>query len=79
MQTTAIQKQLNALWTAQDVAEHFNVTPMAIYLWRERGLPCVILPGTSRPAVRFVPADVREWTHKHGIKPKKIKRYRPAA
>lgn len=56
------QRKLSALWTTQDVARLFDVTPMTVHLWRlNRGLPTVVIPGTLRNAVRFEREAVLAW------------------
>jgi hypothetical protein len=53
---------LASLWTTQDLAEMFSVTPMTIHLWRENlGLPDLPIPGMARDAVRFIPDEVVQW------------------
>ena len=60
-ETKSLQKRVIRLQTARQLAKVHHVSEMAIHLWREKGLPCVVIPGTVRPAVRFVPEDVRAW------------------
>jgi len=63
-----LQKQLNALWTVQDVCAEYGVTPMTVHLWRtNRSMPAVVINGHGRPAVRFVPAEVRKWAKDKGV------------
>lgn len=82
LETAKLQKLINGLWTAQDVCERWGVTAMTVHLWRDKGLPAVVIPGYARDAVRFVPADVRDWTKKNSIERRHAagkNRYRPAA
>lgn len=68
-QTTILQDQLNKLWTTTDLCRRFKKEPMTIYLWRrDRKLPAIIIPGSSRPTVRFVPDDVRKWAANNNIR-----------
>lgn len=64
--TAQLQRELRGLWTVQDVCERYGVTAMSVHLWRERGLPTLVLEGEKRPAIRFVPTDVREWRKQSG-------------
>lgn len=69
MRTHDLQTALESLWTTQDVARVFRVTPMTIHLWRQnRGMPAIVIPGEGRPAVRFREDDVCEWARSHGIR-----------
>lgn len=64
VETEQLQKQINKLnlWTVQELCERRGVTPMTVYVWREKhGLPYITIKGTDRPVVRFVPKDVRSW------------------
>lgn len=70
MSTTALQKKLNSLWTVQQLCQKTkpSVTPMTIHLWRaNRGLPAVVIAGDKRPAIRFVPADIRRWAKRNQV------------
>lgn len=83
-QTNRLQKQINGLWTAQEICERWGVTAMTVHLWRNRGLPALSIPGYARDAVRFVPEDVKNWTKRNDIQPRRRtprrrERYRPAA
>ena len=60
-----LQKQLNKTWTAQDVAEFFNVCAMTVHNWRASGCPAIDIEGTNRPAVRFIPQEVEAWHRKY--------------
>lgn len=77
--TLKLQKLVADLWTALDVAEQYNRTGMTVHLWREQGLPCVIIPGSSRDAVRFIKEDVVKWCKDHNISAAPIKRVRRPA
>lgn len=62
MQSSALQKQLEGLWTTQDLIRRFRVTAMTIHQWRQtRNLPALVLEGAGRPAIRYVPDDIRNW------------------
>ena len=62
MQSPALQKKLEGLWTTQDLVRRFRVTAMTIHQWRQaRDLPALVLEGEGRPAIRYVPEDVRAW------------------
>lgn len=68
MRTRRLQQQLTDLWTVEEVARKFGVTTMTIHNWRnDKGLPSIVIPGTDRPAVRFVPDDVRKWAREQKI------------
>jgi hypothetical protein len=59
------------LYTTQDVARLFGVTPMTINLWRNAGLSAIIIPGSrfaaqGRPAVRFERRDIVAWATQTG-------------
>ena len=65
--TQDLQERLSGLMTTQDVAHLFCVTSMTVHLWRSsRGLPALVIPGTSRPAVRFARRDVLAWAADNG-------------
>lgn len=77
-----LQKHLDDIlantWTAQDVSQEYGVTAMTVHLWRARGLPVVVIPGTARPTVRFVKDEVRAWCKKQKIEPRgPVPRYVP--
>lgn len=85
MNSAELQKHLNGSWTAQDVCTEYGVTAMTVHLWRARGLPAIVIPGQKRPAIRFVPSEVKAWTRTNGVKTAKEKakagqvpRFRPA-
>jgi len=70
--SATLQRKTQELWTTRDLAVLFNRTPMTIYLWRrDRGLPAVVIKGAARPAVRFIPADVRAWASRNGYRMRK--------
>lgn len=75
-QTIKLQKLLNNLWTAVDVCNEYGVTAMAVHLWRKRGLPALAIPGNDRPAIRFVPEDVKAWCKREDIHPVSAKTVR---
>ena len=67
--TEELQKKLKDLWTMQDLERKFKRSPMTVYSWARRGdLPVVVIPGTARPTLRFVPEDVKKWAKKNGVK-----------
>jgi hypothetical protein len=81
MGSAQLQNQLSDLWTAQDVCAYYGVTAMTVHLWRGRGLPAVVIPGHMRPAVRFLPSEVRAWAMHNGInkaRERSVERFRPA-
>ena len=68
MQSSALQKKLGGLWTTRDLVQKFRVTAMTIHQWRQaRELPALVLEGTGRPAVRYVPDEVRSWAKKRNV------------
>lgn len=69
MNSAQIQRQLDGLWTAQDVCAEYGVTAMTVHLWRAKGMPAVVIPGQKRPAIRFVRQEVQSWARTQGIRP----------
>lgn len=66
--THQLQKQLEALWTTADVCSVLRRTSMTVHTWRQtRGLPALEVPGSKRPAIRFVPSDVYAWAKKNEV------------
>lgn len=64
-----IMQTLRDLWTIEDVCERLSRTPVTIATWRrERNLPTVIIPGSLRPTIRFVPEEVTAWAKENGIR-----------
>lgn len=64
-----LQETLDNLWTITDVAKYFGKCEMTIRLWREnKELPAITIKGDQRPALRFIPNEVREWARKNKIK-----------
>lgn len=71
-----LRNRLVGVYTTQDVAALFGVTPMTVNLWRARGgLDAIVLPGSriapprgaaGRPAVRFARRDVLSWAQRTG-------------
>jgi len=60
--TKRLQKELNACWTVQVMSSIFEVSTTTIHDWRrDLNLPAVVIPGESRPALRFVPSEVKVW------------------
>jgi hypothetical protein len=59
--TKRIQKQLEGLLTTQDLCRKYNVTAMTINHWRRRGMPAVVIDGSERDTVRFVPEETCRW------------------
>lgn len=66
--TRQLQNQLRALWTTADVCRVLKRTSMTVHTWRQtRGLPALEVPGSKRPAIRFVPDDVLAWAKKNDV------------
>jgi hypothetical protein len=66
--TRQLQNQLRALWTTADVCRLFKVTSMTVITWRQnRGLPALEVPGTKRPAIRFIPSEVLAWAKRNDV------------
>lgn len=66
--TRQLQNQLRALWTTADVCRVFKVTSMTVITWRQnRGLPALEVPGTKRPAIRFIPNEVLAWAKRNDV------------
>jgi Helix-turn-helix domain len=62
------EKAPEALWTPQDVADHFKVSRPQVMKWIESdGLPCKKL---SDRIYRFEPAAVLEWANAREFNPK---------
>jgi hypothetical protein len=61
LKSEKLQNELNKLWTGQYICKRYKVTPMSLIAWRCSGLPCVVIAGDQRPAVRFVPDEVLNW------------------
>ena len=60
---------LDNYWTVQDICDAYGVVPMTVHNWRLKlGLPCTIIPGRERNAVRFKKKEVERWAKKHGKK-----------
>lgn len=51
------------LWTTEEAAEWLGISPLTLRDWRtvNRGPRAVRLGGGRKPALRYRPADVREW------------------
>jgi phage terminase Nu1 subunit (DNA packaging protein) len=56
-----LQNKLKGLVTTQHLARKYNVTSMTIDHWRKRGMPAVVIDGTRRDTIRFVPDEVSSW------------------
>jgi len=66
--TRQLENQLRALWTTADVCRVLKRTSMTVHTWRQtRGLPALEVPGSKRPAIRFVPNDVYAWAKKNDV------------
>jgi hypothetical protein len=66
--TRQLQHQLRSLWTTNDVCRVLKRTSMTVHTWRQtRGLPAIEVPGSKRPAIRFVPDDVLAWAKKNQV------------
>lgn len=62
MRSSALQRQLEGLWTTQDLIRRFRKSAMTIHQWRQsRALPALVLEGDGRPAIRYVPDEIRAW------------------
>lgn len=73
--TLKLQDTLAGLWTVQDLRRMFRVTPMTIHNWRKRrALPTIYIPGTVRPALRFIPGDVMPWAKRNNVPIKRVLR-----
>lgn len=69
LQSATLQATLDALSTTQDLCRMFERTPMTIHLWRKhKDLPAIVIPGESRPTIRFVIGDVLAWAKVNNIK-----------
>lgn len=64
-----LNKELGDLWTMQDICQALRVTPMTVTAWRkQRDLPTVVLPGSLRNAVRFIPEEIAAWAARRNIR-----------
>lgn len=69
MNSTELQRLLERCWTINDLSEVFRVSGMTIHNWRTfRGLPALVIPGDSRPALRFIPNEVLKWAKDNDVK-----------
>jgi len=69
MTSKELQATINRCWTISDLEKRFRVTGMTIHNWRNnRGLPAVVIKSETRPAIRFVPDDVRAWATTNSVK-----------
>jgi hypothetical protein len=59
--TRTTQIILDRTWTTQRMCKKHGVTPMTINAWRARGMPAVVIKGTARPSIRFIPAEANAW------------------
>jgi hypothetical protein len=67
MKSAALQKELDDLWSSQDLVTLFKVSAMTLHTWRKsHGLPHVDIRGMTRSSIRFVPDEVRQWAKEHG-------------
>ena len=67
MGSQELQHILDATWTTQDIIVRFKVTAMTVHVWRtNKGLPCIVVKGSARDTVRFIPDEVRRWAREHG-------------
>jgi hypothetical protein len=70
MTSSQLQHEINKTWTVQDICTRYNTTVMSVHAWRARGLPCITIKGTARPAIRFLPSEAGQWI-KANIKSRK--------
>jgi len=56
-----LQSTINKTWTVQDVCARFKTTVMTVHAWRDRGCPCIVINGTARPTIRFLPTEAGPW------------------
>lgn len=65
MNSKALERALRDCWTVSDLQKRFRKSGMTIHLWRvNRGLPAVVIEGSGRAAIRFIPEEVRAWAEK---------------
>ena len=66
--TKKLESEISRLWTVSDMERKFRVTYQTLKNWRrDKDLPTVCIRGEAKPALRFVPVDVRAWARQHGI------------
>lgn len=59
---TRMNRYWSKLRTERQIAAGFGVAIMTIVTWRNKhGMPAYVIPGDSRPAVRFDVNHVKEW------------------
>jgi hypothetical protein len=67
MRAEQLQSLLTGLLDIKDMKKMFRVSGWTLHKWRAKPgpnktvLPAVVIPGTGRPALRFVEPEVREW------------------
>ena len=61
-------KRLGDLLTTRELARLFKVSRIAVNNWRNKGCPCVLIPGDARDTPRYVVADVVAWRESLGRK-----------
>lgn len=67
-ETEKIEATVNRLWTATDVQRALGRSHQTIKAWRkDYALPTVCIRGDAKPALRFVPEDVRKWAKKYKL------------
>ena len=54
------------LLTTVALARLFRVSRVSINKWRNRGCPCVLIPGDARDTPRYVLSDVVAWRDRVG-------------
>lgn len=66
--TKELERAINKLWTTADVQRALGRSHQTIKTWRkDYNLPTVCIRGDAKPALRFVPEDVRAWARKYDL------------
>jgi len=62
-----VQKvNVRRLWTLHDLTRVFHRSMQTVLNWRaNEGLPCIEIPGSLRPAIRYEPKAVLKWALEH--------------
>lgn len=68
-ETERLEREISKLWTAIDVQRVLRISHQTLQVWRrDYNLPTVCIRGDTRPALRFVPKDVRTWARQNNVR-----------
>jgi Helix-turn-helix domain len=69
LDSKTLEKQMDQLYTTDDLIRMYGVTYMTIHTWRKtRGLPQVTIKGDRRDCVRYHPQDIQKWAAQQGLR-----------